>query len=72
MVRVYSAMFVLGIAWRDLPPLDMLRLSDSNACHLPAMEVGLEVPMRSAKPAMASETMLDLGRYHLAALAHDA
>ena len=25
--------------------------------------------MRSVKPAMASETMLDLGRYHLAALA---
>jgi len=33
------------------------------------MGVGLEVPMRSVKPAMASETMLDLGRYHLAALA---
>ncbi len=33
------------------------------------MEAGLEVPMRSVKPAMASETMLDLGRHHLAALA---
>jgi hypothetical protein len=36
------------------------------------MGVGLEVTMQGAKPEMASETMLGLGRYHLAALAQDA
>ena len=25
-------------------PLDTIRLSDNNPCHLPAMEAGLEVP----------------------------
>ncbi len=44
-------------------------MSGNNPCHLPATEAGLEEPMRSVKPAMASESMLDLGRYHLAALA---